>query len=122
MTMVAKVFDVNQGRKNSKFKTISPNLLPKLNMEEIVYWISMKQQQMIKYRYAIGKGCWSDSKASDIDMSDIEMVFNIVLCETMYTVAFHTSQSVLVYCYCITSQQGILHQEITTKTRIKVTE
>ena len=27
--------------------------LPKLNMEEIAYWISMKQQQMIKYRYAI---------------------------------------------------------------------
>lgn len=71
----AKVFDVEKGRRHSKFKNISPNPLPKLDMEETVSWIHMKQQQMIKFKYAIGEGDLSDSEASDIEsdcMSDIE--------------------------------------------------
>lgn len=43
-----KVFDVTKGRQHCKFTKVTPNPLPKLNMEEIVSWISTKQQQMIK--------------------------------------------------------------------------
>lgn len=71
----AKVFDVKKGRRHSKFKNISPNPLPKLDMKETVSWIHMKQQQMIRFKYAIGEGDLSDSEASDIEsdcMSDIE--------------------------------------------------
>ena len=71
----AKAFDVTKGRSHSKFKKISPNPLSKLNMEETVAWIHTKQQQMIKFKYAIGEGDLSDSEASDIESkstSDIE--------------------------------------------------
>ena len=71
----AKVFEVKKGRNHSKFKNISPNPLPKFNMEETVSWIQKKRQQMIKFKYAIGEGDLSDSEASDIESdstSDIE--------------------------------------------------
>ena len=35
-------------------------------MEETVSWIQKKQQQMMKYKYAISEGDFSDSEASDI--------------------------------------------------------
>ena len=63
----AEIFDIKKGRRHSKFKQISPNPLPKLNMEETVSWIQKKQQQMIKYKYALGDGDLSDSEASDIE-------------------------------------------------------
>ena len=70
----AKVFEVKKGRSHSRFKNISTNPLPKLNMEETVSWIQKKKQQMIKFKYAI-EGDLSDSDASDIksdSTSDIE--------------------------------------------------
>ena len=40
----AEVFNIKKGRRHSKFKQISPNPLPNLNMEETVSWIQKKQQ------------------------------------------------------------------------------
>ena len=38
-----------------------------LNQEKVLDWISNKQRQIIKYKYAIGERDQSDSEADDIE-------------------------------------------------------
>ena len=66
-----KILDTQRGRMHSSFKKFSPNPLHNLDQDKLLQWITTKQKQMIKYKYAVGEGTQSDSEASDVDSNNV---------------------------------------------------
>ena len=67
-----KNLEVIQGRKHTMFSMIKEDPLHGLDRKKMSEWIEKKKKEVMKFKYAMGKGGLSDSDGNDGHETEIE--------------------------------------------------